>query len=304
MSLSESQIIELIKAIFEPILAPGAKNLLNDGAELPPVPKGHTRVVSLDAFQEHNDFKIGLGPLESAGHRAITQNLSDLAAMGAKPVGFLWSLELPAAWLQNSARYLRQFCEGALKVCQENGLEFYGGDLSASRDHFSCAITIFGDVAGKPLGRQGAKPGDKIYVSEALGASAAGLKNSSGEGLEIHLYPKAELQLGQKLLGVATACMDVSDGLAKDLSRLCKASNVGARIHTVPTHPEATREQALYGGEDYALLFTAPDSKFGIEIGEITKAPEVLIKTSKGFQILEPGGYDHFSSFSAGHTPL
>ena len=174
MNLNESQIIELIKAIFEPILAPGAKNLLDDGAELPPVPTGNTRVISLDAFQEHNDFEIGLGTLESAGSKAINQNPSDLAAMGAKPVGFLWSLELPAAWLENNALYLKQFCEGALKTCQENNLEFYGGDLSASKNAFSCAITIFGDVAGKPLGRQGAQPGDKIYVSRELGDSAEG----------------------------------------------------------------------------------------------------------------------------------
>ncbi|MEI6790264.1 MAG: AIR synthase related protein [Myxococcaceae bacterium] len=284
MNLNESQIIDLIKNIFRPILASGAKDLLDDGAELPPCPPGYTRVVSLDAFQEHNDFKIGLGPLESAGHRAITQNLSDLAAMGAKPIGFLWSLELPSSWLENNALYLTQFCTGALKVCQENKLEFYGGDLSASKSHFSCAITIFGDVLGRPLGRQGARPGDKIYVSRELVDWAA------------NPYPRAELKLGQELVGLATACMDISDGLAKDLARLCKASGVGAKIHTVPNHAEATREQALYGGEDYALLYTTQESKLGIEIGEITKAPQILIKNLEGYETLKPGGFDHFKS--------
>ena len=281
MSLTESQVIDLIKNIFRPILAPGAKNLLDDGAELPPCPPGHTRVMSLDAFQEHNDFKMGLEPLESAGHRAIIQNLSDLAAMGAKPVGFLWSLEIPPLWLENQALYLKRFCEGAFKTAQENNLEFYGGDLSAAQN-FSCAITVLGDVLGKPLGRQGAQPGDKIYVSRKLGVSAG-----------------AELKLGQQLVGVARACMDISDGLAKDLARLCAASGVGAHLHTVPNHPQATREQALYGGEDYALLFTAPQSQVGIEIGTITKAPQILLKN----KILKPGGYDHFSSFSANQTP-
>lgn len=300
MNLNESQIIDLIKNIFRPILASGAKNLLDDGAELPVCLPGYTRVVSLDAFQEHNDFKIGLGPLESAGHRAIVQNLSDLAAMGAKPVGFLWSLEIPVLWLQNKALYLTKFCQGALQIAKENHLEFYGGDLSASHGGFSCAITIFGDVLGRPLGRQGAKVGDKIYLSRELGASAAGLANLTLNG---HLYPQAELQLGQNLIGIATACMDISDGLAKDLARLCKASGVGAQIHTVPVHKEATREQALYGGEDYALLFTAQNSKFGIEIGEITKAPEILIKNQEGYEILQSGGFDHFSSFSANQAP-
>lgn len=299
MSLTESHILNLIKDTLNPILAPGAKDLLDDGAELPPVPAGHRRVMSLDAFQEHNDFEIGTEPLESVGSRAINQNLSDLAAMGAKPVGFLWSLELPTSWLVHDALYLKQFCQGALKICQDNRLEFYGGDLSASKNSFSCAITVFGDVAGKPLGRQGAKPGDKIYVSRDLGGAAVKLKHLTlnpsppcGEGLE----SPAELSLGQQLVGIATACMDVSDGLAKDLSRLCKASNVGARLHTIPTHPGATIEDALYGGEDYALLFTAEKSQFGIEIGEITQAPEILIKTSEGYEVLKSGGFDHFSA--------
>lgn len=305
MNLTESQIIELIKAIFKPILASGAKGLLDDGAELPPCPPEHTRVISLDAFQEHNDFEIGLGTLESAGSRAINQNLSDLAAMGAKPVGFLWSLELPASWLNNNALYLKQFCEGALKTSQENNLDFYGGDLSASKNAFSCAITIFGDVKGKPLGRQGAKPGDKIYVSRELGGAASSLRlraaGVAGSNPETWIATSpmaprndAEIALGQQLICQATACMDVSDGLAKDLTRLCKASGVGARIHTIPTYANATRDDALYGGEDYALLFTAPDSKLGIEIGEITKAPQILVKNLEDFEILKPGGYDHF----------
>jgi thiamine-monophosphate kinase len=307
LNLTESQIIELIKTIFQPILASGAKNLLDDGAELPPVPTSHTRVISLDAFQEHNDFEIGLGTLESAGSRAVIQNLSDLAAMGAKPVGFLWSLELPTAWLENNALYLRQFCKGVLKICRENNLEFYGGDLSASKNAFSCAITIFGDVAGRPLGRQGAQVGDKIYVSRELGIGAVQFKSLSLDSSSVsgtELQNPAEIQLGQQLVGLATACMDISDGLAKDLTRLCKASGVGARIHTVPTCQDATREDALYGGEDYALLFTAPESKLGIEIGEITKAPQILIKNPEGYEILKPGGFDHFSSFAAGQAPL
>ncbi|MEI6804983.1 MAG: thiamine-monophosphate kinase [Myxococcaceae bacterium] len=283
MNLSESQVIELIKASLKPVLAAGAHDLLDDGASLPPCPPGCTRVVSLDAFQENNDFKIGLGSLESAGYRALVQNLSDLAAMGAKPVGFLWSLELPSAWLSNNALYLGQFCTGVLQACQKYNLEFYGGDLSTTKHAFSCAITIFGDVLGKPLGRQGAKPGDKIYVSRELGASAA---------LKYQSYPEPELELGQQLISTATACMDISDGLAKDLTRLCKASKVGARIHTIPTHHLATKEQALYGGEDYALLFTG--KKGLVEIGEITESPEILILNDSEYKPLINKGFDHF----------
>lgn len=269
MNLNESQILEVIREIMLPVIATGAHDFLDDGAELPPCPIGHTRVVSLDAFQEHNDFIIGLEPLESAGYRAIIQNLSDLAAMGAKPLGFLWSLELPINWLD---QYLREFCFGALKACQTYGLEFYGGDLSASPDRFSCAVTIFGDVSGKPLGRRGAKSGNKIYVSRPLGITG-----------------EAEIELGQKLVGHATACMDISDGLAKDLYRLCKASGVGAHLQHIPYPEGVTLEQALYAGEDYALLFTAPSSKHGIEIGVITQKPGIDFNGP----LLEKG-FDHF----------
>jgi thiamine-monophosphate kinase len=290
LNLSEFSIISIIKSIFQPILAPGANELLDDGASLSEVPLGHRRVMSMDAFQEHNDFRIGLGPLKSAGHRAITQNLSDMAAMGAKPVGFLWSLELPEIWLQNDADYLKQFCLGVADTAKASGLRFYGGDLSLSRLYFSCAISIFGDVAGIPLSRQRAKPGDKIYVSRTLGASAAGLENlfanTASPATETHLWPKAEVELGQKLVSIATACMDLSDGLAKDLDTLCFASGVGARVHTIPTHPWASEHQALYGGEDYALLYTAPQCDWGIEIGEITSDPKQRPFKAEGF--------DHF----------
>ncbi|MES2504283.1 MAG: thiamine-phosphate kinase [Myxococcota bacterium] len=313
MSLTETKILEIIREIINPVLAPGANDLLDDGAALPPCAATHTRVVSLDAFQEHNDFKIGLGPLQSAGYRAIVQNLSDLAALGAKPVGFLWSLELPELWLANDAQFLREFCQGAVTACQQYNLQLYGGDLSGAQANFSCAITIFGDVDGKPLSRRGAQPGDKIYVSRPLGGSAAGLKAlvtnyQPGQGhddnVTRHLEPVPELLLGQMLVGLATAGMDTSDGLAKDLYRLCKASGVGAKLDHIPICSGASLEQALYGGEDYALLFTASESTFGIEIGEITKNPQLLLKNAEGFTVLNEDGFDHFSSFSSGQAAL
>ncbi len=270
------------------MIAPGAHDFLDDGAELPACPSGFTRVVSMDAFQEDHDFKLGLGPLDSAGYRAIVQNLSDMAAMGAEPVGFMWSLEVPNSWLDG---YLKEFCEGALKACQRYGLGFYGGDLSASFDKFRLAITIFGDVAGKPLNRRGAKPGDKIYVSRALGDAAEAGYHS--------IYPVPELELGQKLVGHATACMDISDGLGKDLHRICKASGVGASLHTVPIATGASLEQALYGGEDYALLFTAPNSPWGIEIGEVVMGSGVTLNDHE----LAEKGYDHFGDLTPNSSP-
>ncbi len=281
MNLTESDILSLIREVMSPVIAPGAHDFLDDGAELPACPPAYTRVVSMDAFQEDHDFKVGLGPLDSAGYRAIVQNLSDMAAMGAEPVGFMWSLEVPASWLSKN---LSEFCGGALKACQRYGLGFYGGDLSASLDKFRLSITIFGDVAGKPLNRRGAKPGDKIYLSRPLGDAAAAGYHS--------IYPVPELELGAKLVGHATACMDISDGLGKDLYRICKASKVGAKLHTVPIATGATLEQALYGGEDYALLFTAPSSVWGIEIGEVVEGSCVSLNG----QNLAEKGYDHFGT--------
>ncbi|MBH2006863.1 MAG: hypothetical protein I8H75_05975 [Myxococcaceae bacterium] len=290
MSLSEAKIISVIKEQLKPILAPGAQELLDDCALLPPVLPGFHRVISQDAFQEKNDFQIGLGPLESAGYRAIIQNLSDIAAAGGTPIGFLWSLEIPESWFQNDLAFLTAFLKGAVAASQSHGVQFYGGDLSRSALHFSCSITIFGDVKGKPLGRQGARPGDRIYVSRPLGASAAGLKNLldgiDGPANPIHLYPTAELELGPKLVDIATACMDLSDGLSKDLHTLCSASKVGARVHTLPKHSLASADQALLGGEDYALLFTAQDSPYGIEIGEIVADTNEMPWSNCG--------YDHF----------
>lgn len=300
MSLTESQIIQNIQDVLKPVIATGAHDLLDDGAELPICPEGHTRVITQDASAEHSDFKLGWGPVESAGWRAIVQNLSDLASMGAKPVGFLWSLEVPKYFLENNAELLQNYCQGALKACQTYGLEFYGGDLSFSNNHFSACITAFGDVAGKPLKRQDAKLGEKLYVSKALGASNAGLKElmagkRESDLIKAHLWPTPELELSQKLIGHASACMDISDGLAKDLHRLCKASGLGATLTNIPIAQGASLEDALSGGEDYALLFSAKDSQFGIEIGEPNNSGEITLQSKTGSKKLEPVGFDHFN---------
>jgi thiamine-monophosphate kinase len=335
---SEQQVISVIKSVLKPIIAKGANDLLDDGASLPPCPKGHTRVVSCDAFQEGTDFIIhALSPLESAGHRAVIQNLSDLGAMGAKPVGFIWSLEIPKSWLDKNAEKLRQFCRGTTKICLKKNLEFYGGDLSFSPSQFSCTITIFGDVKGKPLNRRGAKPGDSIYLSRPVGASTAGLKKllevEKSSPLQVfpcrrdkkliksHVYPDDECLIGQALVGLASACMDVSDGLSQDLYKLCQASNVSAIISSfdeaidllVKGLPDA-KQLALGSGEEYALLFTLPLEKIekfqkkinprsGILIGEIIASkpkqrPHVFFRKNQKLCLLEKSGYDHFSSFS------
>jgi len=343
LSFNEARVIDVIRDVFAPILAEGARGLKDDGAWLPPCPRGHTRVVSLDAIQEERDFSTRLAPLKTAGFRAIVQNLSDLAAMGAKPVGFVWHLAIPKRWLKQNARCLKEFCEGALAAClplppsgrgiKGEGvpppLQFYGGDLSLSDDKFSCAVTIFGDVNGKPLTRQGARAGDILCISHPVGESALGLqilqaaakkrKNLGDEAafekflqtLSIeeqaavlrHTHPKAELDLGAALVDVATACVDISDGLAKDLHHLCGASQVGATLGA------SFSSKSLTSGEEYALLFTLPNEKalqklqkkFGesgiLPIGQITKhVGKIRAKHGNKLRRLAENGYDHFSS--------
>lgn len=325
---SEEKVVLLIKRIFKKILSKGAHDLVDDAASLPPCPKHSTRVISCDTIIENTDFIIhALSPIQSAGHRVITQNLSDLAAMGAKPVGFVWSLEIPAKWLENNAVLLRDFCKSVAKLCFKKQLFFYGGDLSLSKDKFACTVTIFGDVKGKPLSRSGAKPGDAIFLSKPLGACSVGLrellKKKPSSLIKAHLYPNDEIELGQSLVGLASSCMDISDGLSRDLYRLCATSKVSAILENVKAlvHPNIASEKnaeeiALSSGEEYALLFTVPAKKIKkvkktknmIEIGTIislkNEKPQVFIKRNLQFMILEKKGYDHFSSFSFGQALL
>jgi thiamine-monophosphate kinase len=142
-------------------------------------------------------------------------------------------------------------------------------------------VVVCGSVpAGEALRRDGARPGDRIYVSGPLGAAAA-------RDYHVPPVPKPQLELGQRLRGRATACMDISDGLSTDLLRLCIASGIAAHIEHVPAAEGATAEQALHGGDDYELLYTGPPGLEGIEIGYVLEGPP---RTN-----VEPRGWDHFT---------
>lgn len=234
------------------------------------------------------------------GHKTLARGLSDIAAMGGEPRFCLLSLALPPS---TRNKWIDSFYTGLLKLADAHGALLAGGDLSRA-DRMTCDIVCGGAVPrGEALLRSGAKPGDIIYVSGALGGSALGLASNRGPARLRHLHPTPRLELGLHLRRHlhATAAMDLSDGLSIDLSRLCEASGTSADIQTVPRFPGATLEQALHGGEDYELLFTAhpaarvPTSFRGIpltRIGTMLDGPSTRVLFQGA--LLPVLGYDHF----------
>lgn len=235
-------------------------------------------VFTTDMMVEGVHFEQSDEP-EAVGCKTLARGLSDIAAMGATPRFCLLSLAIPA-WATEA--WTKRFYKGLLK----HKVPLTGGDLSHA-SQLVCDIMVCGQVAkGKALRRDGAKPGDHIYVSGDLGGNARD---------HFKRAPEPRLALGRKLIGKATACMDISDGLSLDLHRLCLASGVSADLDTIPVATGATMDQALHGGEDYELLFTSriPLQLTGIKrIGTIRKGKPGVVKLDG--KPLKPAGYDHF----------
>jgi len=236
---------------------------------------GEDLVFTTDLFVEGVHFEQVSRPIPQ---RALARSLSDIAAMGATPRFCLVSLALPD-WANE--QWVADFFSGLLELANETNTALAGGDLSHA-NQLTCDVMVCGSVPrGTALRRDGARPGDAIYVSGPLG----------GWRHRPTVIPR--LQEGRKLRGKATACIDISDGLALDLHRLCLASKVSAALDHVPLLEGATLEQALHDGEDYELLYTAaPRTRVaGIRIGTITSGTGLL--TCAG-QPIAPQGYDHF----------
>ena len=215
---------------------------------------------------------------EKIGYRAAARSASDIAAMGGKPLYCLVSMAL-APWTDQS--WIDDFYRGLTKLLSKVNASLAGGDISHA-DQFVCDVMFCGSVPkGKALLRSGARPGDIVYVSGPLG----GWRHRS------EVVPRFDI--GRKLIGKASACMDISDGLALDLHRLCMASGVAAELTNIPLLEQATIDQALHDGEDYELVFTAkPQVKVpGIRIGTITPGKAGNIKY-QGKRV-PPVGYDH-----------
>ncbi len=253
-----------------------------------------------DLFVEDVHFRRDTHQPEDVGWKCLARGLSDIAAMGGEPRFCLVSLAL-AEWADT--QWVEGFYRGLLRLARREKTALAGGDLARS-DKVTCDIVVCGAAPrGSALRRDGAHAGDAIYVSGALGGSALGLAKGAGKAWKRHTRPEPRLALGRFIREKlhATAAMDLSDGLSLDLRRMCEASGLRAEIVAPPIYPGATLKQALHGGEDYELLFTAsarvtvPGDFAGVPLTRIG----VMRRGSVGVLLdgtpLEALGWDHFA---------
>ena len=292
---------------------------VGDDAALLAAPAAGMLVLALDTLVEGAHFPAGFDA-RFVGHRALAVNLSDLAAMGADPAWALLGLTIPAA----DENWLAGFSAGLDALARRHGVALVGGDTT--RGPLTVSLALAGSVpAGQALHRQGARPGDDLWVSGTPGDAAAGLAILQGrlaaQGrardalLARFQLPQARVALGAALRGIATSCIDVSDGLAADLAKLCAASGVGADVASrdIPLSaglcsaalPQVRLAYALGGGDDYELLFSADESArarlasldAGVvlkRIGAITAEPGVRVDGAP-VERDSGHGFDHFA---------
>ncbi len=266
-------------------------------------PRGSSEdlVFTTDMLVEGVHFKQSTHSPQAIGHKTLARGLSDIAAMGAVPRFCLLSMALPR-WAGD--QWIESFYSSFLRLAKKHSTILAGGDLSKS-ERLTCDIVVCGAVpAGTALMRDGAWPGDEIYVSGRLGGSALGLAAGKGPAWKRHLMPEPRVALGWYLREElhATSAMDLSDGISLDLHRLCMESRVSADIdRPIQKYPGATPVQALHGGEDYELLFTVrPETPVAPRFEKIPLTRIGAIKKGRPGRVrylgqpLEPLGYDHF----------
>jgi thiamine-monophosphate kinase len=284
-------------------------------------------LVTTDFSLEDRHFRRDWHSPESVGYRCLARGLSDLAAMGATPMAAFLSLALPKGTTRS---WTDRFFEGLRTLADRYKVPLAGGDTAQCPAELILAdIVLIGTApAGRALLRSGARAGDRLYVTGSLGGGLAELEEmragrtrrvKAGSSLQHpHMFPEPRLGVGQWLLakGLATACMDLSDGLSTDLAHLCEASGVGAEVDeaALPVHPMAAKfgaeralPMALHGGDDYELLFTASAEKrvprqiAGVEItpiGRITRsrAGVVRVRADGTHVAFPPEGWEHFKN--------
>lgn len=319
----------LIRRIRRQAKAPRGRGVvrtgIGDDAAVLKCPAGFEVLLTTDFSLEGVHFRREWHPPDSVGHRCLTRGLSDIAAMGGEPTAAFLSLALPPDLPQS---WVDRFMRGLLRLAREFGVQLAGGDTAGSPGGVLADIVVVGRVpSGKALLRSGARPGDSIYVTGELGHSAWTLHRLREGGLAAlrakaklrytahaaHFYPQPRIAVGIRLReqGLATAAIDVSDGLSTDLGHICDESGVGALVHeaAIPRStelPSSSLRYVLHGGEDYELLFTAPASRpvpskiAGVRvtrIGEIIRGQHMRLADSHGQQkALLSRGWEHFAA--------
>ena len=327
-SATEDRIVESVKRMagFRP--AALRVGIGDDAAVVRPPGAREDWLVTTDLMLEDVDFRRDWSTPGQLGHKALAVNLSDLAAMGARPLLYFVSLGLPDGC---GAGWIRGFYRGMVPLGDRWGAGLAGGDLSRSDAGILISLTAIGESAGRRvLVRSGARPGDLVCVTGTLGRAAAGLflldagcrrggNEGEREALAAHRTPQPRCDVGSWLAErrLATAAMDLSDGLSTDLGRLTASSGVGAALDAsrLPVFTVSARwgcdpvRLALHGGEDFELLFTVPPRRFVrlsrsyprkfppfSVIGITTQRRRIEWRRDPGArpQPLEPLGWDHF----------
>jgi thiamine-monophosphate kinase len=297
---------------------------VGDDCALVQLSRGMELAVSVDTMVSGTHFFPDVDP-ETLGHKALAVNLSDMAAMGAMPYWAMLALTLPKV----DHDWLAAFAKGFFDLAEEFGVTLIGGDTT--RGPLTLTVTIMGEVpAGASLRRSGARVGNDVWVSGYLGDAALAVAHRHGklqlEDIDyreavMRLYePTPRVPLGQALRGLATATIDISDGLLSDLGHICKLSKVGAVVElaALPLSPigmkhvasDVGRTALIAGGDDYELCFTAhPNSRESLmdlarmlgvpltRIGQVKRGRGVSLVGGDGKPVKIDGrGYDHFSA--------
>lgn len=296
---------DLIRKYFERPAQSAALGVGDDAALLRPS-AGMELAVSTDLLLEGRHFRAGTDA-RKLGHKSLAVNLSDMAAMGAAPRWATLALALPAA----DEAWLDGFARGFFALAGRHGVELIGGDTT--RGPLTVCVTILGEVPrGLALYRAGAAAGDDIWVSGDLGGAALGLARPEiAEAVRRLDEPEPRVELGERLRGIASAAIDVSDGFAQDLGHILERSGVGAVVEyaSLPGFPGAAMDHVLAGGDDYELVFTArQDRRAEIDAlsGDLALALTRVGSIQKGeprLQVLDrerkpvplARGFDHFA---------